>query len=46
VSTASYYLAFTMDDSTNKFAGVSKNLLAVERIGQSDLNDVITKAQN
>jgi poly-beta-1,6-N-acetyl-D-glucosamine N-deacetylase len=44
VSNSGYYFAFTMDDSKNKFAGVSKNLLAVERIGQSDIDEAIADA--
>jgi poly-beta-1,6-N-acetyl-D-glucosamine N-deacetylase len=44
VNKSGYELAFTMDDTKDKFAGVSNNLLAIERIGQSGLNNAIAQA--
>ncbi|GJD15530.1 hypothetical protein RIVM261_004860 [Rivularia sp. IAM M-261] len=44
VKKSGYELAFTMDDTSDKFAGVSNNLLAVERIGQSGLKNALAQA--
>ncbi len=37
IQLAGYQLAFTMDDEANRFAGASKDLFSIERIGQSEL---------
>jgi peptidoglycan/xylan/chitin deacetylase (PgdA/CDA1 family) len=41
---AGYHSALTMNDEQNKFAEESKNLLSIERIGQSELSTVIAQA--
>ena len=43
VHAAGYQSALTMDDLDERFAGQSENLLAIERIGQSRLEDAITQ---
>lgn len=44
VQTAGYDAAMTMNDEEDRFAGQSKNLLAIDRIGQSKLNEAIAEA--
>ncbi len=44
VSEAGYEAALTMNDLDDRFAGQSKSLLTIERIGQSKLNYAIAKA--
>jgi len=44
VREAGYIAAFTMDDADEKFAGESENLLAIERFGQSRLEELVDKA--
>ena len=44
VEEAGYIAAFTMDDADEKFAGESENLLAIERFGQSRLEELVDKA--
>lgn len=44
VEEAGYIAALTMDDADEKFAGESKNLLAIERFGQSRLEELVDKA--
>ncbi|MGB6300920.1 MAG: polysaccharide deacetylase family protein [Rivularia sp. (in: cyanobacteria)] len=44
VSEAGYIAALTMNDLKEKFAGESENLLAVERFGQSRLEELVNKA--
>jgi peptidoglycan/xylan/chitin deacetylase (PgdA/CDA1 family) len=44
VSEAGYIAALAMDDLKEKFAGESENLLAIERFGQSRLEELVDKA--
>ncbi|NJO42611.1 MAG: polysaccharide deacetylase family protein [Cyanobacteria bacterium CRU_2_1] len=44
VQEAGYHSALTMNDAEDKFAGESESLLAIDRIGQSGLETVITEA--
>jgi poly-beta-1,6-N-acetyl-D-glucosamine N-deacetylase len=44
VKLAGYRSALTMDDKANRFAGESKSLLSIDRVGQSALEDVIKQA--
>ncbi|MGB3636043.1 MAG: polysaccharide deacetylase family protein [Rivularia sp. (in: cyanobacteria)] len=44
VSEAGYIAALTMDDADEKFAGESENLLAIERFGESRLDQFVDKA--
>ncbi|MBD2464262.1 polysaccharide deacetylase family protein [Oscillatoria sp. FACHB-1407] len=44
VQLAGYHSALTMDDEENKFAGESDSLLTIERIGQSQIAEVIAQA--
>ena len=44
VQAAGYRSAFKMDDSANRFAGASKDLFSIERIGQSDLAATVEQA--
>ncbi|MGB3760682.1 MAG: polysaccharide deacetylase family protein [Rivularia sp. (in: cyanobacteria)] len=44
VSEAGYIAALAMDDADEKFAGESENLLAIERFGQSRLDELVDKA--
>jgi len=44
VREAGYLAALTMNDLDERFAGESENLLAIDRFGQSRLEDVITQA--
>lgn len=44
VQAAGYEAAMTMDDLEDRFAGQSKNLLAIDRIGQSKLKEAIAAA--
>ncbi|MGJ3250877.1 MAG: polysaccharide deacetylase family protein [Elainellaceae cyanobacterium] len=44
VREAGYRAALTMDDRENRFAGDSQNLLAIDRIGQSQLEIVASRA--
>ncbi len=44
VQEAGYLAALTMNDLEDRFAGQSKNLLAIDRIGQSKLQDAIAEA--
>jgi len=44
VQAAGYEAALTMNDLENRFAGQSKNLLAIERIGQSRLEYALLRA--
>lgn len=44
VSKAGYQAALTMDDLDDRFAGQSKSLLAIDRIGQSSLEKAIAQA--
>lgn len=44
VSKAGYQAALTMDDSDERFAGQSESLLAIGRIGQSNLENAIAEA--
>ena len=44
VSEAGYIAALAMDDADEKFAGESENLLAIERFGQSRLEELVDKA--
>jgi peptidoglycan/xylan/chitin deacetylase (PgdA/CDA1 family) len=41
---AGYQAALTMDDTADRFANASKDLLNIERIGQADLTKVIDQA--
>ncbi|MDX2212929.1 MAG: polysaccharide deacetylase family protein [Oculatellaceae cyanobacterium bins.114] len=43
VQLAGYHSALTMNDDENKFAGESNDLLSIERIGQSQIAEVITQ---
>lgn len=44
VQQAGYVAALTMNDLEDRFAGQSKNLLAIDRIGQSGLQNAIAQA--
>ncbi|MBV8886687.1 MAG: polysaccharide deacetylase family protein, partial [Chroococcidiopsidaceae cyanobacterium CP_BM_RX_35] len=44
VQKAGYVAALTMNDLEDRFAGQSKNLLAIDRIGQSGLQNAIAQA--
>ncbi len=44
VQQAGYEAALTMNDLEDRFAGQSKNLLTIDRIGQSKLPDIIERA--
>ncbi|MBV9389003.1 MAG: polysaccharide deacetylase family protein [Chroococcidiopsidaceae cyanobacterium CP_BM_ER_R8_30] len=44
VQEAGYVAALTMNDFEDRFAGQSKNLLAIDRIGQSGLQNAIAQA--
>ncbi|MBI4785103.1 MAG: polysaccharide deacetylase family protein [Oscillatoriophycideae cyanobacterium NC_groundwater_1537_Pr4_S-0.65um_50_18] len=44
VQMTGYKAALTMDDTVNKFAGESESLLSIDRIGQSNLAEVIPAA--
>lgn len=44
VQLAGYHSALTMSDRENKFAGESDSLLAIERIGQSQTETIISQA--
>jgi peptidoglycan/xylan/chitin deacetylase (PgdA/CDA1 family) len=44
VSEAGYIAALAMDDADQKFAGESESLLAIERFGQSRLEELVDKA--
>lgn len=44
VKQAGYHSALTMDDLENRFAGQSKDLLSIDRIGQSQLETIIEQA--
>jgi peptidoglycan/xylan/chitin deacetylase (PgdA/CDA1 family) len=41
---AGYQAALTMDDAADRFASASKDLLSIERIGQSSLEKVVDQA--
>ena len=44
VEEAGYIAALAMDDADEKFAGESENLLAIERFGQSRLEELVDRA--
>jgi poly-beta-1,6-N-acetyl-D-glucosamine N-deacetylase len=44
VQLAGYRSALTMDDRANRFAGESKSLLSIDRIGQSALETIVDQA--
>lgn len=44
VAKMGYEAALTMDDTTNRFAGESENLLAIARIGQPQINQALARA--
>ncbi|MCU0526421.1 MAG: polysaccharide deacetylase family protein [Elainella sp. Prado103] len=46
VQQAGYRAAFTMDDQTQRFAGESKDLLSIERIGQGSLETILDQASS
>jgi len=44
IQLAGYRSAFKMDDTANRFAGASKDLYSIERIGQSALATIVDQA--
>ena len=44
IQLAGYRSAFKMDDTANRFAGASKDLYSIERIGQSALASIVDQA--